>query len=162
RAVAARPDDVDTAVYLWRALVKRGLDARASQLYAQVSARLHNPIALRRAKARIDGETGAVDDAERELLALLRDDPGDPETRATLRKRVAQEALGKAQTSHDDKDLRIALERFDKAAELLGGDPEVHIGAGDTLVALTRFHEARLRYRKAREVPTGKEWMTNL
>ena len=165
RAVALAPDDVATVAYLVRVLVRSGRDTEAKALYDATSRRLGAPRVLRLADARLAVEIGTPDDAERKLAALLAEDPADPEARAlrlVLRRRVAREALAAAQLSRDPADMRRAVEAFDRAAEAAPGDPELAVGAGDALLALNRFLDARRRYAHARTLAGGAPWIAVL
>ncbi|WP_158633760.1 vWA domain-containing protein [Tautonia sociabilis] len=68
----------------------------------------------------------------------------------TDRPQTAPEAIEEGRRAFDRGDFPIALDRFDRAAELAPGDPVPVYNAASTLYQLGRFEEALDRYRAAR------------
>ena len=165
KAAALRPDDADTAAFLVRVLYRQGKPAEAHRLYEETSRRLGAPRVLRKAYARLTSEVGEAEEAERLRAALLAEDGADGETRALLaahRRRRGTERLAEARTSGDLEKARAAVEAFDGAVEAFPDDVEAHVGAGDALLLLSRFADARDRYGLARRAAPDQRWLRSL
>jgi len=165
RALDLRPDDVETVGMLVVALTNAGRDVQAQAVLEDARSRLGSPRALRVVELRIAMSRDDVVRAARQYEGLVREQPGDDEVRALyggFRRRRAETAAAAARLSRDPADFQAALLEYEQALAAVGRDPDVHLGAGDVLLMLSRFRDARLRYGQARAAARGAAWIKNL
>lgn len=165
KAVELAPQDVETVGFLVRVLMRQGRDAEAKRVFDAASRRLGAPRALRRVQARLAAEVGDPEAGDRRLEELLAEDPTDAETRGLLhatRKARAEATAAAARVSRDPEELRKALVAWDRALAAGPGDADLELGAGDTLLMLGRFGEARTRYGRARALARDAGWVRSL
>ncbi|MFO0934083.1 MAG: hypothetical protein U1E39_15455, partial [Planctomycetota bacterium] len=164
-ALALRPDDPDTVGMLVVALTNAGREAEAKVVFDAASRRLGTPRELRLVDLRLSIARDDVEGAERKYAALAHLFPGDAEARGVyldFRRRIADAAAASARLSREPADFEKALRLYDKAIEAGAAEADLHVGAADVLLMLGRFHDARVRYGKAREAAQGAAWMKNL
>lgn len=106
-----------------------------------------------------------VKEAEEILHELKRIAPDHPKASRLLSDiQLAQGRVlfARGRTKRNRGDLRAALQRFEAAARARERCWKAEVGAGDALLQLGRYRDARERYRKAFEMSNALPWVQRL
>jgi tetratricopeptide (TPR) repeat protein len=164
-ALDLKPEYVDAHVQLAKVLAADGQEAEAARVLERATSRFRRQPEVVLARVDLLLAKGDVERALVELRALLLDAPNHPravERLSALWIDVGQRLLTAGRQDREVKLLREARERFDEALRVHPGRWEAEVGAGDALLELGAFRQARDRYRKARALATERAWIDGL
>ena len=168
RAVTAAPHRVDAVRALARAHVLLRDPASAFRVLDRAQRVLGETpdLLFARARAHLSG-TRNVAKAETLLRRIQELDPGrSHEEAATLQaeihvavgRRFLEQAAARAENVH----WKDALARFDAALRAAPSHWQAHVFAGDALVAMQRYDDARARYQRALDAQPAQRWVRRL
>jgi len=165
-ALQHRPDFLDARIQLALVLARMGRMDEAADELERAERRHGRTPDLLYAMARVQLAGGRdVARAEELLHEIERTAPDHLQASrllADIHLARGRALLERGRDEGDRAAMRAALERFDDAARVYERCWEGEVGAGDALLQLGRYREARARYQRAFDLAGGEPWIQRL
>jgi tetratricopeptide (TPR) repeat protein len=164
RAHDLRPGRPEVAATLVGVLFNLQRDDEANRTFEEAVRRIGPHPDLLLVRARLRRARGETKQAVAEAEDVARRHPGFLPARrflAEAHEEEGREALEESRRTRSTAPLARAVEAFDRAAAVPGVGPDASVLAGDALVRLGRYGEARERYRRA-IAAGGGAWIRRL
>ena len=165
-AIRHRPDFLDARIQLATVTALQGRLDDALELLGHAERRHGRTPELLFAQAQVHlagrQDVRKAEELLHELNAMAPDHPKATRLLSDIHLAQGRMLLDQGRSERDRGAMRRALERFEAALRVRPRAWEAQVGAGDALLQLGRYREARARYRKALDVAPQQAWIERL